>query len=80
MQFVVSIPTLCINADQSQYPSQHVGFLEAKQATALEEFKRLAESKGYYRPAQGEKPASHDDETLLYERALSSASSRAKPY
>ncbi|KAF2149920.1 CRAL/TRIO domain-containing protein [Myriangium duriaei CBS 260.36] len=53
-----------------QYPSQHIGFLEANHVRALEDFKDFAREKGYYRPGDGAQPASHDDETLLrYVRA-----------
>lgn len=49
-----------------QYPFGHLGHLSARQASALEGFKQLAAQKGYYTPSHGDRPASHDDETLLY--------------
>ena len=52
--------------DIGQYPSQHIGYLEESHVKALEEFKQLSKSKGYYKPAEGDQPASHDDETMLY--------------
>lgn len=48
-----------------QYPSQHIGFLDAKHIESLEEFKKYCAGKGYFTPATDDKPASHDDETML---------------
>jgi len=53
-----------------QYPAEHVGHLGPDHIQALERFKQLAQSKGYYTPAgtSGSDEPSHDDETLLYAR------------
>lgn len=52
------------------YPTEHIGFLEHNHVKALEDFKDICASKGYYSPAKGGQPASHDDETMLrYVRA-----------
>lgn len=51
-----------------QYPAAHYGHLNEAQQHALDEFKRICQDEGYYRPpgAGARSPASHDDETLLY--------------
>ncbi|CAK3966366.1 Hypothetical predicted protein [Lecanosticta acicola] len=48
-----------------QWPSGHVGQLTPKQTAALDDFKSLCQSKGYFSPGDDKTPASHDDETLL---------------
>ncbi|GAB7361349.1 hypothetical protein MBLNU230_g1405t1 [Neophaeotheca triangularis] len=48
-----------------QFPAAHIGHLTEGQQGALTKFKDLSSSKGYYIPASGKTPASHDDETLL---------------
>jgi hypothetical protein len=48
-----------------QWPSGHVGHLSDSQQAALQSFKELCHEKGYWEPGNGEKLASHDDETLL---------------
>ena len=45
------------------YPHGHLGHLDEAQAEALEEFRKLAEAEGLYKPGP---PPSHDDEALLY--------------
>lgn len=47
-----------------QYPAEHVGHLQPHHITALEKFKQLCQSSGYYTPNGPDGP-SHDDETLL---------------
>ncbi|QDS77905.1 hypothetical protein FKW77_000721 [Venturia effusa] len=52
--------------DSFQYPNGHLGHLSDNQQRALDDFKVLCEKEGYYTTkAEGGKPASHDDETLL---------------
>ena len=48
-----------------QWPAAHIGHLSDGQAAALEKFKALCASKGYYKPADDKTPPTHDDETLL---------------
>lgn len=48
-----------------QYPAAHIGHLDQKQTTALNDFKELCKTKGYFAPATDDAAASHDDETLL---------------
>ncbi|KAF2835950.1 CRAL/TRIO domain-containing protein [Patellaria atrata CBS 101060] len=50
-----------------QYPAAHLGHLTEAQEHALEEFKKVCQESGYYKPAGlgGSKEPSHDDETLL---------------
>ena len=52
-------------ANHSQFPAGHVGHLTAGQYEQLQKFKDLCQRKGYFTPASGAAPASHDDETLL---------------
>lgn len=54
--------------DSFQYPAAHLGHLTDGQQTALDNFKKLIEEKGYYRSEgkDGIFYPSHDDETLLY--------------
>lgn len=52
-------------ADSHAYPSQHIGFLDHNHVKSLEDFKDFSKSQGYYTPAEGARPASHDDETML---------------
>lgn len=47
------------------FPAQHLGHLEPAEQDALSSFKLLITQKGFYRPADGQSPASHDDATLL---------------
>jgi hypothetical protein len=47
------------------YPNGHLGHLSDQQEKALDDFRQLVAEKGLYRPATAEKPASHDDVTLL---------------
>jgi hypothetical protein len=53
--------------DSYQYPSAHLGHLSEAQQSALDNFKKICEEKGYYHPgsSEGRKHASHDDETML---------------
>ncbi|KUJ06861.1 CRAL/TRIO domain-containing protein, partial [Mollisia scopiformis] len=47
------------------YPNGHLGHLTTEEEAAFKNFKLLCADKGEYRPAEGDKPASHDDATLL---------------
>ena len=47
------------------FPAQHLGHLEPAELNALDSFKELIAKKGFYKPADGQSPASHDDATLL---------------
>lgn len=47
------------------YPRGHLGHLSQDEEAALKNFKALCTEKGLYKPAEGDKPASHDDATLL---------------
>ena len=47
------------------FPAQHLGHLEPAEQNALDSFKELIAEKGFYKPANGQSPASHDDATLL---------------
>lgn len=52
-------------SDRRQYPSGHVSHLKQPQTAALDQFKELCKSKGYWTPPTQSEPPSHDDETLL---------------
>lgn len=56
-----------------QYPAAHYNHLNPEQQQKLEDFRAICLKDGYYTAATDHKPASHDDETLLY------ASSRNPP-
>lgn len=51
-----------------QFPSGHLGHLSDQQASCFEQFKKLCQERGAYKPAvigeNGGRP-SHDDATLL---------------
>lgn len=51
-----------------QFPSGHLGHLSDSQASSFEQFKKLCQERGAYKPAEagsnGGRP-SHDDATLL---------------
>ncbi|KAF2224406.1 CRAL-TRIO domain-containing protein [Elsinoe ampelina] len=47
------------------YPTEHIGHLKPQHEEALAKFKEFCKEKGYYKPADGTTPASHDDETML---------------
>lgn len=49
------------------YPQGHLGHLDETQAEKLEEFRKLVETEGLYKPGP---PPSHDDEALLYAQGL----------
>jgi hypothetical protein len=53
--------------DSYQYPAAHFGHLTEPQQTALDNFKKLCQEKGYYHLAgtHGRVHSSHDDETML---------------
>lgn len=53
--------------ESMQYPAGHLSHLSENQQAALETFKEICEKEGYWTPRTGEKEASHDDETMLYE-------------
>lgn len=44
----------------------HLHHLTDDQEKKLEEFKKLCEEKGYYKPERDGEKASHDDATMLY--------------
>lgn len=44
----------------------HLGHLTAQEESALTEFKTLAATAGFYKPATDKSQASHDDGTLVY--------------
>lgn len=49
-----------------QFPNAHYNHLTGEQNEKLEQFKKLSQDKGYYKPAGPDRSrASHDDETLL---------------
>lgn len=48
-----------------QYPAAHYGHLTEHQQQQLDAFRQLCQEQGYYTPATGDAPASHDEETLL---------------
>jgi hypothetical protein len=63
-----------------QYPAAHLGHLTASQETALAEFKKLSEEKGFYKSkVEGKDVASHDDETMLYVQPLLQPRPAARP-
>ncbi|RQM04543.1 hypothetical protein DH86_00004442, partial [Scytalidium sp. 3C] len=48
------------------FPLGHLGHLSAEEETAFQQFKKVCEEKGYYKPASGpDEQPSHDDATLL---------------
>jgi len=56
-------------ANSEAWLAGHLNHLTTEQETALQEFKKLCEEKGYYTPAKAEGEggkATHDDATLLY--------------
>lgn len=52
--------------ESMQYPAGHFPHLSQNQQAQLAEFKAISQKAGYYTPAAGSQPASHDDETMLY--------------
>lgn len=56
-------------AASTAWLSGHLNHLTPEQEEKLREFKAVCAERGYYSPAvegEGEKPASHDDATMLY--------------
>ncbi|KAL6171619.1 hypothetical protein ACJQWK_02629 [Exserohilum turcicum] len=51
--------------ESMQYPAGHFPHLSQNQQAQLAEFKAISQKAGYYTPAAGSQPASHDDETML---------------
>ncbi|KAK3984344.1 CRAL-TRIO domain-containing protein [Cladorrhinum sp. PSN332] len=58
-------PTLSVGGHDIGYPHGHLGHLNAEEEKSLEQFRKLLQEKGLYVPGEGERQASHDDQTLL---------------
>ena len=53
-------------ADAETRLKGHVGHLTPEEASAFDNFRKLAAKEGFYTPAAANQKASHDDGTLVY--------------